>query len=357
VDESGRLPGGPESNASGAVRCQWCGEALPPVHGLRPCSHCGAPAGVPLGESARVDERGMILCDVSCRRCAYNLRGLNRDGLCPECATPVAVSMRGDLLRFSDPVWVGKLARGAHYAFWGVFVGLAAACVGQTIARIGSPIGGIVVVVGGLLSLYGAWLLTDPDPSQNLQPGLLTLRRFVRVALLVDLASDVIEIPVSAAPLALVLPIVWRVLYVVGALLGLAGLFAELMYLEKLAGRIPDQARARDARIVRWGYAAGGLVIPVGALAVWLAPRAAPSGAMVIGGVVALGAGVTLLVFRILYLILLWRLGKLFQAQADLAALLWASAQPSASTPTPSPTRPDSAFSITPSQASDDSTE
>jgi hypothetical protein len=292
----------------------------------------------------------MILCDVSCRRCAYNLRGLNRDGLCPECATPVAVSMRGELLRFSDPVWVGKLARGAHYAFWGVFVALAAACVGGAVGRAGSPIGGMIVVVGGLLSLYGAWLLTDPDPSQTLQPGLLTLRRFVRVALLVDLASDVIEIPVSAAPFAPVLLTVWRVLHVLGML---AGQFAELMYLEKLAGRIPDPARARDARIVRWGYAAGLL----GVLGLWLVPRAAPSGARLIGSVVALGAGVTLLVFRILYLILLWRLGKLFQAQADLAALLWASAQPSASTPTPSPTRPDSAFSITPSQASDDSTE
>ncbi len=36
--------------------------------------------------------------DHACARCGYNLRGLTRGGLCPECAAPVGDSLRGNLL-------------------------------------------------------------------------------------------------------------------------------------------------------------------------------------------------------------------------------------------------------------------
>src|ERR1700733_1253483 len=47
-----------------------------------------------------------VMKDLPCRSCGYNLRTLSIDGICPECATPVRVSMRGDLLREADPIWL-----------------------------------------------------------------------------------------------------------------------------------------------------------------------------------------------------------------------------------------------------------
>jgi hypothetical protein len=41
------------------------------------------------------DEAGVIVVDTSCRRCGYNLRGLHRDGRCPECGTAMAPAATG----------------------------------------------------------------------------------------------------------------------------------------------------------------------------------------------------------------------------------------------------------------------
>jgi hypothetical protein len=49
---------------------------------------------------------GNVDADIPCRKCGYNLRGLAVDGRCPECATPVGVSINGELLRYSDPTFV-----------------------------------------------------------------------------------------------------------------------------------------------------------------------------------------------------------------------------------------------------------
>jgi len=55
------------------------------------------------GVAMPVDAAGNVVSDVPCRRCSYNLRGLNYAGRCPECGTAVGQSIYGNLLRFSDP--------------------------------------------------------------------------------------------------------------------------------------------------------------------------------------------------------------------------------------------------------------
>ena len=57
-----------------------------------------------------------ISFNLACHRCAYNLRGLQRRGRCPECAAPIEVSVAGDALQFADPVWLANLALGARWA-------------------------------------------------------------------------------------------------------------------------------------------------------------------------------------------------------------------------------------------------
>jgi hypothetical protein len=58
--------------------------------------------------------------ELRCARCGYVLRGLPVNGSCPECAEAIATSLRGSLLRFTDPDWLRSLARGATLSAWGV---------------------------------------------------------------------------------------------------------------------------------------------------------------------------------------------------------------------------------------------
>ena len=50
--------------------------------------------------------------DTPCLACGYNLRGLSSDWRCPECGTAIGRSLHGNLLRFAQPQYVRKLARG-----------------------------------------------------------------------------------------------------------------------------------------------------------------------------------------------------------------------------------------------------
>ena len=61
--------------------------------------------------------------DAPCGECGYNLRGLPADSICPECAHPIADSLKVDLyplgtgrdLRY---LWWGLLAAGVAYLLW-----------------------------------------------------------------------------------------------------------------------------------------------------------------------------------------------------------------------------------------------
>lgn len=84
-----------------------------------------------------VDQTGHISEGLVCLECGYDLRTLEASADCPECGTPVRVSMRMDGLRDSDADYRAGLARSAGWMFWGsvstvvlLYVGLAVVCVG-----------------------------------------------------------------------------------------------------------------------------------------------------------------------------------------------------------------------------------
>ena len=68
-------------------------------------------------------EASIVEQDIACIRCGYNLRGLDPDGLCPECSHMVRLSIelweqdrRDASLVRSDPRWIRNLAEGAILA-------------------------------------------------------------------------------------------------------------------------------------------------------------------------------------------------------------------------------------------------
>ncbi|MCH8209871.1 MAG: hypothetical protein IIB99_00725 [Planctomycetes bacterium] len=58
--------------------------------------------------------------ELRCITCGYDLRSLPTEESCPECGTPIELSLRGDLLSQSDPAWVARLARGQSVLVFGV---------------------------------------------------------------------------------------------------------------------------------------------------------------------------------------------------------------------------------------------
>jgi hypothetical protein len=320
--------------------------------------------------AALLDAQGTVAGDLACRRCGYNLRGLNHAGRCPECGTPVGLSCHGDLLRFADPAWLAKLARGASFVLWGVLVALLAGGVGGLASYVtrSRSLAALIAFVGGLVGLYGAWLMTEPDPSNMGEDKYVNDRRVVRFALLVGLGSQVVNFMLSSLPLP---PWIDVILAAIGLLVGLIwviGEFAKLGYFRKLALRIPDPVLARRANRLRWALmislgtlvVAGGLMgfgtyvaAPAGAPSVGysvtsispsvpagastrvgpIATRTGvsvrsgrlPVGFMALGCVTAL-ASLANVIVTILILILVYRLRRAFREQAQIALGSWAEA-------------------------------
>jgi hypothetical protein len=102
-----------------------------------------------------LDADGRLIDDLACRSCGYALRGLPASGACPECATAVGRSIHGDLLRFCEPDWVVRIARGVRLLVIGFIISVAG---GITLSI------GIALMIALMIALchrparrYGRW--------------------------------------------------------------------------------------------------------------------------------------------------------------------------------------------------------
>lgn len=283
-----------------------------------------------------------LTSDAPCRKCGYNLRGLNLDGRCPECGTPVGLSLYGDLLRYSDPNWVRTLYRGVRTIIWGIVVAFLGAIL-MIVLGVAMPsllaVAPLASVIAGLMWVVGAWMLTEPDPSGIGEDKYGTSRQIIRFAIAVGLVNTILSWVQQLTTLPPSARITLGVIGGLAGLIGVVGQFAQLNYLSKLALRIPDQPLSDRAKFLMWAigisYSAlllAGLVIAISAAVAPGAGGGPPPGLMV-GGCIAGIAGLAVIIFGIMYLLMLEKMGKRFKEQALAAEQTWAGVERAISPP------------------------
>lgn len=275
---------------------------------------------------------GVIENDVQCVKCGYNLRTLSMLGRCPECGTPVGLSLHGNLLRYADPQWVETLARGINLILWGILAAICGGIIGAIVAKDNPIVGQMIGLLGSGVGLAGAWLITTPDPSGLGEEQYATPRKVTRVCLLLGLMYNLAEMGLQGQMLS---GGGFYMLVLVAIAAGLAqavGTIAELLYFSKLAMRVPDPQMASRARAIMWGYGMPiALLAVVGGIIYLSMPqlgRGSPGsagGPLIAFGCVGGLAALVMLVFGIMYLILLFRMNRVLRDQAALARSTWAA--------------------------------
>ncbi|MHC5005373.1 MAG: hypothetical protein ACYTJ0_19905 [Planctomycetota bacterium] len=202
-----------------------------------------------------------------CVRCSYDLRGLPVTGNCPECGTPVARALQGDLLEYSSPEYLGSLARGITIVLvasigqfvlmmLAVVIGFAAA-TGRLDLRAIELLAGWIEASLSLVVIYGWWLFSIPDPAVITEDTGANARKVLRVCVVVSaagvIATNVMKQTSTTVPGASnVADVLSGVAAVPAVLASLVLFFASLLYVRWLARRIPDRKVDEDARRYLW---------------------------------------------------------------------------------------------------------
>lgn len=347
------------------LACPRCGYNLRGLARESGCPECGTPINRLLAPD------GQIVEDVNCFHCGYNLRGLQVEGRCPECGTAVGRSIHGNLLRYADPDWLGRLLLGVRLALWTVALGVLAiigGCVGGfvfAVLSIGGPrlITAVVLVysvVVGAVSFASLYLITSQEPRISLTEDPVTLRRVLRGLAVFGLAAAMVG---QTAPFFRLPPYI-LIVTSVAQLGGIMSFFGWFVFMRRFARRIPDGKLVRSTSAVMWGltltvsaFMVGGLLMglsawkggalgtgAVGAVpasgptawpafgyattlpAVATAPASArppPIGPrFVVGGIVMCVGSVAAVVFWIAYVVLLFRYRRAFSQTLEQARAL-----------------------------------
>jgi hypothetical protein len=272
----------------------------------------------------------VVTTDIRCRKCGYNLRGLGTDARCPECGVAVAASISGDLLRYCDPDWVALLAQGSKIIIAGfivIFLGIITSiALFFAIGPGSSVVGPLGIFAGNVLIVIGSWLITTPDPSGVGEDKYGTVRKTIRVTLLIGAINTLIAMIVQFAPPP---PMAAQMIFVIGevaGIVGVVGLFAELQYYEKLADRIPDPRLSKRARFLKKWFPGLSLVFFIGGNVMRLLIRNTPPNTIFFAFAPFLTLiEIATLIAGLVYLLMIGRFSKRFKEQALLAAQNWAT--------------------------------
>lgn len=125
-----------------------------------------------------------------CVGCGYIVGTLPADAVCPECTTPIRVSMQGDALRHADPDYLAALARGTALVIAGTVVAVSwwAATPLLVVTR-GAPSVFLLLtaidVLAAVLLLVGWWQVSMQNPAIVEPEADSVSRRRLRILLVV----------------------------------------------------------------------------------------------------------------------------------------------------------------------------
>jgi predicted Zn-ribbon and HTH transcriptional regulator len=222
------------------------------------------------GLTGALDESGNTTATASCRRCGHNLRSLKPDARCPECGAANGASAQGDLLRFADPAWLGRLRRGGRLLAGGLLwlivfpllllLLLLLLLAENTFDYLPDPLWTLgmglyaalmLSVVPAVLAVsYGTWLGTTREPNGVGESDRPIERRLTRMAVLVFCACMIIAVFACWWYGPRALAEWWLVLATVALVVVAAGALPYVRYIGKLAGRIPDREIKQSTRIL-----------------------------------------------------------------------------------------------------------
>lgn len=242
------------------------------------------PTSPPVGPAAESADR-VVLSDVAraaCVRCSYSLEGLPDSGACPECGTPIALSLRGWMLRFAAREYLAGLALGLRLIVTclALLVALVVASVFAGLLRAGGAIQLVLGMVGLAITaglLAGYWLYSQPDPGYvgTRQPD--EARRVLRVAICVQAVCQLVLVPMNffgqdgKIPVSLGSPTMLLVLLAnfVATVAWVAQFFGVMHYTRWIANRIPDSVVAKRCSRYMWLLP---VLAVVGAIAAFIGP-------------------------------------------------------------------------------------
>jgi hypothetical protein len=240
-----------------------------------------------------VNDRGVVVDEVTCRGCGYGLRGLSMDAVCPECQWPIVRSVMGTMLINSAPAHILNLKRGtgiaiaaSFAAFAGAFVGVGASILAAVPVASGpilTEAAANVITIGlatisTLAGLFGWWMISTPDPALADADRAGRVRRILRglivATCLLSLFNFVLNVlfvagflppgpqwsPFSGSgqpggPAMPTFGLTQAFIFVLGlfiTLLGTAQTSYSMKYLATVVARIPDASQQSFASTMVW---------------------------------------------------------------------------------------------------------
>lgn len=181
-----------------------------------------------------LDTNGRLLEHITCRSCGYDLISLEKGQQCPECGSPVAISIRGDLLAYSRPEWTADI--GQHIRISGLLL-------------MAFPIV-LAILVG--LAIAASSTVSGTLPSLILLPwGYCVLRATLREPVALETTRLEQAIRISTAVLGLIILLSFaalgagfklpgRAIFAIAAPAFLTSLSLYLYWLSKLILRVPS---------------------------------------------------------------------------------------------------------------------
>lgn len=247
----------------------------------------------------------MVVLPRRCITCSYNLMGLPVSGPCPECGTPVAHSLRDNLLINSSPDYLARIHKGVFLVQTAIIVAIVlfllsifggigamflmsrAATPGPGAATVTNwslvlaYFGGAISLVTSVIGLYGWWLFSDADPRSDSGDRGEKPRRIVRATLAIEFALLVLsqssgiasQTALAGAGVPVLSLQVATIVFTIGYYIALAvRYFASMLYVRWLAPRIPNPKAHTHAKRMLW---LGPVLCTVGALACYIGPLVA----------------------------------------------------------------------------------